>query len=119
MKKSDPVTNNDILEFLKQADFLNKSNFLQNPPKQKAKFKHTIDIKLEQELDFPPREDIEIVLIRIRPFIEYNERLHVGKIITYLLSRYGDSEFLRNYQILFQPKIEQSNPIAMMVNGKG
>lgn len=117
MKKLLVVTNDDILEFLKQAKLLYECNYLQNPTKKNVKFKHSSKKIIETEAILPPREDIEVVLMRLRPFIEYNERLHVGRVITYLLKKYGDSELLKSLQILFHPDSEKSFP-SITVKGK-
>lgn len=115
-KQVEPVSNEDILEFLKQAQLVRECKYLQFEPKKKVRFKNTNTKLITTEAELPPREDIEVILMRIRPFIEYNERLHVGRVITYLLDKYGDSEFLKNFQLLFQPQSEKSYPAIVVKN---
>lgn len=117
MKKLLAISNDDILEFLKQAELLRQSKYLHSTGNSKVdiEYKEGEGIKFSAEMS--SREDIEVILIRIRPFIEYHERLHVGRVITYLLQKYGDSEFLRAYQLLFQPESEQQLP-AIVFNNK-
>lgn len=117
MKKLKPVTNDDILEFLRQAEILSKSNYLRSTSKSKVGIDYKENEGIKFSADMPAREDIEVILVRIRPYIEYRERLHIGRIITYLLEKYGDSEFLRAYQLLFQSKSEQQYP-AITVDNK-
>lgn len=117
MKKIKPITNNNILEFLKQAELIRQSKYLSATPKSKVNIGYKKGEGIKFSADMPAREDIEVILIRIRPFIEYSERLHIGRIISFLLEKYGESEFLKAYQLLFQPESEQQYP-AITFNGK-
>lgn len=116
MKKINPITQEDVVEFLKQAEILRQSKYLQPTSKTFVKIGYKKDEGIKFTADLPIRENIEVILIRIRPFIEYNERLHVGRIITYLLNEFGDSEFLQAYQLLFQPESEQQYPSITLNN---
>ncbi len=118
MKKLDAITNNDVLEFLKQAELIRQSKYLNASAKSKVNIGYKEGKGVRFSADMPARDDIEVILVRIRPFIEYNERLHVGRMITYLLDKYGNSEFLKVHQVLFQPESEQQYP-AITLNGKG
>lgn len=116
MKKIPPITNSDILEFLKQAELLRQCRYLQSTSKSKVNIAYKKGEGVRFLADMPTREDIEVILVRIRPFIEYRERLHVGRIITYLLKKYGESEFLRAYQLLLQPESELHYPAITIDN---
>lgn len=116
-KKFKPITNEDILEFLKQAELVRQSNYLKATSKSKVNIGYKEGEGVKFSADMPARDDIEVILVRIRPFVEYNERLHIGRTITYLLEKYGDSEFLKAYQVLFQPESEKQYP-AITLNSK-
>jgi hypothetical protein len=117
MKKQKLITDKDIKEFIKQAELLRSSRYLETSSKSKVNITYTQGEGVKFLADMPTRDDIEVVLIRIRPFIEYNERLHVGRIITFLLNQHGESEFLKAYQSLFQPESELQYP-AITLNEK-
>lgn len=116
-KKRNIVSNNDILEFLKQAELVRQSNYLKATSKSKVNIGYREREGIKFSADMPTRDAIEVILIRIRPFIEYDERLHIGSVITYLQEKYGNSEFLKAYQVLFQPESEKQYP-AITLNGK-
>lgn len=117
MKKIPSITSSDILEFTKQADLLRRCRYWQSTSESKVNITYEKGEGVKFLANMPAREEIEVVLLRIRPFIEYEERLHVGRIITYLLKKYGESEFLRTYQSLFQPGSEAHYP-AITINNK-
>lgn len=104
------IDNDDILEFLKQAEILRQSKYLQLPFKTRVNIGYKKNEGIKFSAKMPPRDDIEVILIRARPFIEYKERLHVGRIISYLLKKYGDSEYLQVNQKIFQPESENDYP---------
>ena len=113
MKSPKPITDKDIKEFVKQAKLLRDCKYLQSSIGSKVELNYKEGEGLKFEAKLPPREDIEIILMRIRPFIEYNERLHVGRIIIFITSKYGKSDFLKALQILQQPESELKYPSIM------
>lgn len=111
MKKLKTITENDITEFIEQAKILRQSKYLQVTSSTKMVYKKGEGVKFESKM--PERDDIEVILVRIRPFIEYNERLHVGRVITFLIEKYGSSELLQSFQFLFQPESENYPSITL------
>lgn len=111
------ITDKDIQEFLKQAELLSECSYLKSSGKSKVDINYKEGQGIKFSANMLLREDIEVILLRIRPFIEYNERLHVGRVISYLLKTYGKSEFLLALQFEFQPKSELQYP-AITVNNK-
>lgn len=117
MKKVKPITEKDIAKFLKQAQLVRDSSYISATRKSRVDIKYEQESGIKFEADMPMRQDIESILTRIRPFIEYKERLHVGRIISYLLDKHGESKVLRAYQTLFTPEGERKYP-AITHNGK-
>ncbi len=83
-----PEDENDIDQFLNQVELIFQSTYLQD----QNRAKQTVKIKWDKEkglnitnTPMPSRESIEAFLMRMRPIIEYDERLHLGKVITYLI----------------------------------
>lgn len=54
--------------------------------------------------DMPPRESIDSFLMILRPFIEYRERLHIGRIISYLEHEHGKTEMLSKARTFLDAK---------------
>lgn len=94
-----PITEKDIQEFILQTEQLNECNYLKNPIKR-INITYDISKGLRFGGDMPHRESIDSFLMILRPFVVYKERLHVGRIISYLENKYGKDELLtkaRNY----------------------
>lgn len=111
------INNKDILMFLDQAETLYRCDFLQHPPKIKVGIGLTEKGGIKFSGNMPDRDIVEPFLMRIRPFIEYEERLHLGRVISFLLNKYGESKFLADLQELFQGKSEHQYP-AVTIDSK-
>ncbi|MFA5894190.1 MAG: hypothetical protein WC851_00265 [Candidatus Shapirobacteria bacterium] len=88
-----PITEEDIQEFIRQAELISKCSYLKNPVK-KINITYDMSKGLNFGGDIPPRESVDSFLMILRPFIEYRERLHVGRIISYLEDTHGKAEML-------------------------
>ncbi|MFA6325265.1 MAG: hypothetical protein WCX46_03510 [Candidatus Paceibacterota bacterium] len=112
-KKPPLITEDNVAEFLQQAKLLHDCSYMQKPFN---KVSLTIESsgKIKFNGDIPPKESLDSFLMTIRPFIEYEERLHVGRMITYLIKKYGESEFLESLKIILNtdskfPKVTVGN----------
>lgn len=118
-KRKEPpqITEEDIGEFLRQTEELQDCSLVKNPPKIKVHFGWNRKTGTHFDSNMPDKEAIRSLMATIRPFIEYRERLHLGRVITYLLEKHGESDFLKNLQEIFNGK-SSVEPMAITVNDK-
>ncbi|TRZ53495.1 hypothetical protein D4R99_00740 [bacterium] len=92
-KTLEPITEEDVEEFVLQAKLVSLCSYLKNPIK-KINVTYDMSKGLSFSGDMPSRESIDSFLMILRPFIEYRERLHVGRIISYLEYKHGKTKML-------------------------
>lgn len=111
------INEDDISEFLRQTTELRDCSIIKDPPKIKIGIGWNEKDGLKFSDNMPDKEAIKSLILTIRPFIEYDERIHVGRVISYLIKKYGESKLLRAWQEVFNGKGENGYP-AITVDGK-
>lgn len=111
------ITEEDITEFLRQAEELKGCSFIRKPPKIKIGISWTEENGIRFSGNMPDKEAVKSLIVTIRPFIEYDERLHVGRVISYLIEKHGASKLLKYWQGVFNGRGKNGYP-AITVDGK-
>src|SRR3990167_2017063 len=109
-KKTKPILRprdeNDIDDFLKHVELIYQCSYLQQHKEQNVKINWNKDEGLKvTNSPMPSRESIEAFLMRMRPVMVYEERLYIGKVVTYLIENSTgkkDKDNLEKLQQLIQ-----------------